>query len=243
MAAGTLSASVVLSTEIKTKDTWCAVLADYPSRGDPRYDSTPRAIEGRWRGWHGARFRNANGNHDTLMEMFESYISDKKILMLLKEVVDSFSSIAPGVGLPLGNLTSQLFVNVYMNEFDQFVKHVLKAKHYMRYADDFVILASNREWLEIILPEICNFLANRLKLTLHPNKVSIKTLASGVDILGWIHFPDHRVLRTRTKRRAVSRVAAEPEEQRIASYIGMLKHGNGIKITRTITKIANEREL
>ena len=62
MAAGTLSASVVLSTEIKTKDTWCAVLEDYPSRGDPRYDSTPRVIEGRWRGWHGARFRNANGN-------------------------------------------------------------------------------------------------------------------------------------------------------------------------------------
>ena len=121
------------------------------------------------------------------------------IIALLKEVIGSFSSTAPGIGLPLGNLTSQLFVNIYMNEFDQFVKHKLKAKHYIRYADDFVILASNREWLEIILPEIGDFLANRLKLTLHPDKVSIKTLASGVDVLGWVHFPDHRVLRDEDK--------------------------------------------
>jgi retron-type reverse transcriptase len=185
----------------------------------------------------------ANIDHATLVAMLESYIPDQKIIALLKEVIGSFSSTAPGVGLPLGNLTSQLFVNVYMNEFDQFVKHVLKAKHYMRYADDFVILASNREWLEIILPETRNFLANRLKLTLHPNKVSIETLASGVDILGWIHFPDHRVLRRRTKRRAVSRVSADPKKQRVASYIGMLKHGNGIKITRTITEMTNERDI
>ena len=100
----------------------------------------------------------------------------------------------------------------------------------VRYADDFVILASNREWPEIILPEIRNFLANRLKLSLHPDKVSIKALASGIDVLGWIHFPDHRVLRTRAKRRAIARVAADPKEQRVASYVGMLKHGNAEKI-------------
>jgi recombinational DNA repair protein RecR len=152
---------------------------------------------------------------------------------LLKEVIRSFSSM-PGVGLPLGNLTSQLLVNIYMNEFDQFMKHAIRAKHYLRYADDFIILSSNQEWLEIILPEIRNFLANRLKLTLHPDKVSIKTLASGVDVLGWVHFPDHRVLRTGTKKRAIARVAADPNEQRVASYLGMLKHGNAEKIRSTI---------
>ena len=172
----------------------------------------------------------ANIDHATLIAMLESYIPDQAIIALLKEVIGSFSSTAPDVGLPLGNLTSQLFVNVYMNEFDQFVKHTLKAKHYLRYADDFVILASNREWPEIILPEIRNFLANRLKLSLHPDKVSIKALASGIDVLGWIHFPDHRVLRTRAKRRAIARVAADPKEQRVASYVGMLKHGNAEKI-------------
>jgi len=182
----------------------------------------------------------ANIDHATLMEMLASHIPDQKILTLLKEVVDSFSSVAPGVGLPLGNLTSQLFVNIYMNEFDQFMKHVLKVRHYIRYADDFVILSSNRAWLEIILSEIRNFLANRLKLTLHSNKVSIKTLASGVDVLGWVHFPDHRVLRTVTKRRAMNRIAVNPNPARVASYVGMLKHGNAIKITRTITRILKD---
>jgi RNA-directed DNA polymerase len=183
----------------------------------------------------------ANIDHATLVAMLESYIPDQAIIAFLKEVIGSFSSTALGVGLPLGNLTSQLFVNVYMNEFDQFVKHALKAKYYLRYADDFMILASNREWLEIILPEIRNFLANRLKLTLHPGKVSIETLASGVDVLGWVHFPDHRVLRTRTKRRAIARIADDPNEQRVASYVGMLKHGNAEKIKRTIIEITKEK--
>ena len=175
----------------------------------------------------------ANVDHAVLIEILRSHIKDEKTLNLLSEVIGSFST-KPGVGLPLGNLTSQLLVNIYMNEFDQFVKHTLKVTHYIRYADDFAILASNREWLELILSEIRNFLANQLKLVLHPNKISIKTLASGIDVLGWVHFPDHRVLRTTTKRRAISRVAADPKEERLASYLGMLKHGNAQKIRKII---------
>ena len=84
--------------------------------------------------------------------MLNSYIPDKQIIELLKEIIGSFS-VKPGVGLPLGNLTSQLFVNIYMNAFDQFVKHKLKVKYYIRYADDFVILSSTRKELEnLILP-------------------------------------------------------------------------------------------
>ena len=181
----------------------------------------------------------ANVDHVALIGILRSHIQEEKIINLLSEVIGSFST-KPGVGLPLGNLTSQLLVNIYMNEFDQFVKHALKAKHYIRYADDFVVLANNREWLEIILPEIRNFLANRLKLTLHPNKVSIKTLASGIDFLGWVHFPDHRVLRTTTKRRAISRVTDDPKEQRVASYLGMLKHGNAQGIKNAILEIVGE---
>jgi retron-type reverse transcriptase len=167
----------------------------------------------------------ANVNHATLVEILKSYIFDQHIIKLLGEVIGSFSS-TPGVGLPLGNLTSQLFVNIYMNEFDQFVKHRLKVKHYIRYADDFLILSANRDWLTIILPEIRNFLANRLRLALHPNKVSIKTLASGIDVLGWVHFPDHRVLRTTTKRRMIRRIATHPTPETLASYVGLLGHGN-----------------
>lgn len=116
-----------------------------------------------------------------------------------------------GVGLPLGNLTSQLLINIYMNEFDQFVKRELKAKHYIRYADDFVIFHESKEHLQNLIPQISEFLAWKLKLSLHPHKVSIKTLASGVDFLGWVHFPHHQVLRTTTKKRVFKKTRTEPK--------------------------------
>ena len=130
------------------------------------------------------------------------------------------------MGLPLGNLTSQLFVNVYMNEFDQFIKHKLKAEYYVRYADDFVILSTDKIWLEDIVLSIKKFLLEELKLELHPDKVFIKTLASGVDFLGWVHFSDHKVLRTTTRRRMIKRLAVQNNEPTINSYLGLLSHGN-----------------
>ena len=134
-------------------------------------------------------------------------------------------------GLPLGNLTSQLLVNIYMNEFDQYVKHKLKAKYYIRYADDFVIFSHNKQWLTEILRYIEVFLCDRLNLELHPNKVFIKTLASGVDFLGWVHFPDHRVLRTATKWRMFRRLRKEAVSENVRqSYLGLLKHGNARKL-------------
>jgi RNA-directed DNA polymerase len=181
----------------------------------------------------------ASVDQASLIEILKSYIPDRNIIALLEEVIGSFST-RPGIGLPLGNLTSQLFVNIYMNEFDQFMKHTIRAKQYLRYADDFMILASNREWLQIILPEISNFLFNRLRLALHPKKVSIKTLASGIDVLGWVHFPNHRVLRTTTKRRAMSRVITDPNPAHVASYLGMLKHGNAEGIRKTILESVGE---
>src|SRR3989338_6328626 len=80
-----------------------------------------------------------NIDHDILTAILKKYIPDENILWLLEEIIESFSP-----GLPLGNLTSQLFVNIYMNEFDQFAKHKLKAKYYIRYADDFVIYSKDR---------------------------------------------------------------------------------------------------
>ncbi len=113
------------------------------------------------------------------------HIADRDILWLLGQVIDSFSSVAgQDVGLPLSNLTSQLLVNIYMNEFDQFVKHKLKARYYIRYADDFVVFSRDKRWLERVLPRIRDFLRGELQLELHPDKISIKTLASGVDFLG-----------------------------------------------------------
>ena len=176
----------------------------------------------------------ASINHQVLVDILNSYIPDKQIIWLLKEIVESFS-VKPGVGLPLGNLTSQLLVNVYMNEFDQFVKHKLKAKHYIRYADDFVILSDNWKELENLIPIIRSYLLEKLKLELHPQKVFIKTLASGIDFLGWVNFPDHRILRTTTKRRMLKKVKESPISATIDSYLGLLKHGN----TRKLQKLVN----
>lgn len=167
----------------------------------------------------------ANIDHGVLIKILAGYIADKKIVWLLEAVISSFET-RPGVGLPLGNLTSQLFVNIYMNEFDQFMKHKVKAKYYIRYADDFVILSENKQWLEGLVPTIKNFLSTKLKLELHPDKLFLKTVSSGVDFLGWIHFPTHRVLRTSTRRRMIKNMADHASEETLQSYLGLLRHGD-----------------
>ncbi len=171
----------------------------------------------------------ANIDHEILKRILERNIGDKNILWLLSRVIDSFPK-----GLPLGNLTSQLLVNVYMNEFDQFIKRELKVKYYIRYADDFVILSEDKNYLENLLIQISNFLKQKLELQLHPNKVFIKTLASGVDFLGWVHFPKHRILRTSTKKRMLKNLKENAKEESRQSYLGMLKHGNTYKLHKKL---------
>lgn len=175
----------------------------------------------------------ANIDHQILIEILEKYILDQDILWLLKQVIGSFS-IKHGIGLPLGNLTSQLLVNIYLNEFDQFVKHQLKAKYYIRYADDFVLLSSDRAWLEQQIPLIKDFLHQKLRLILHPQKIFIKTIASGVDFLGWVNFFDHKVIRTSTKRRLIKRIKDNPKSETMASYRGLLKYGNTYKLRKQV---------
>lgn len=171
----------------------------------------------------------ANIYHEVLLVILKKYIPDENIIGLLNDIIESFSP-----GLPLGNLTSQLFVNIYMNEFDQFVKHKLRAKHYIRYADDFVVFSEDRARLEEFIPKIREFLANELRLELHPDKLFIKTFASGVDFLGWVNFPDHRGLRTTTKRRMLKRIRENPKEEIANSYLGLLKHGNTHKLQKRV---------
>ncbi|KKQ88130.1 MAG: RNA-directed DNA polymerase (Reverse transcriptase) [Parcubacteria group bacterium GW2011_GWF2_38_8] len=124
-----------------------------------------------------------------------------------------------------------------MNEFDQFVKRELKVKFYVRYADDFVILSQNKEYLQNILEQMKKFLKNNFKLNLHPDKVFIKTITLGVDFLGWVHFSKHRVLRTATKKRMLKRINKNSKPETIASYKGMLKHGNTYKLSKVIDKL------
>jgi len=100
------------------------------------------------------------------------------------------------------------------------------------YADDFVIFSEDREWLEKQTDKIKIFLYEELKLELHPDKVFIKTLASGMDFLGWVNFSDHRVLRTATKKRMFRKTKDNPIMETLSSYLGMLGHGNGRKLIK-----------
>ncbi len=166
-------------------------------------------------------------DQNALIKILRSYVSDQDIMWLLVNIIGSFDSGKNSRGLPLGNLTSQLLVNIYMNELDQFVKHKLKARHYVRYADDFVILSQDKKWLADILPQIKTFLVDELSLELHPNKISIQTIASGVDFLGWVHFPDHRVFRTTAKRRILKKIKkGQGNNNMLQSYLGHISHGN-----------------
>jgi len=177
----------------------------------------------------------ANIDHSLLLDIAAKYIPDQDILNLMSVIVRSFHSSVAGVGLPLGNLTSQLLVNIYMNEFDQFMKHRLKAKYYIRYADDFVVLSTDKMYLEKILPAMQEFLGSKLKLVMHPDKIFIQTVASGVDFLGWVHFPDHRVLRTTTKKRMFRNITAKnKKEETVQSYLGLISQGNSWKLRRKI---------
>lgn len=180
----------------------------------------------------------ASIDQTVLIHILRKSMADERILHLLERVIASFSTVS-GKGLPLGNLTSQLLVNIYMNEFDQFVKHGLKARYYVRYADDFLILSHVRSELVALLPRIRDFLSTRLRLSLHPDKISLDTLASGVDFLGWVHFSDHRVVRTTTKRRMFTNCAAHPENEAVIdSYRGLLSHGNAWQLQERVKRMS-----
>lgn len=178
----------------------------------------------------------ASIDHGILIDILGDRITNPRLLSLLEGVIRSFEAGA-GRGIPLGNLTSQLFANIYMNEFDQFVKHNLRMKYYARYADDFVFLSPNRSELLKCLPEIAAFLAGFLALSLHPNKVFIQTLASGVDFLGWIHFPNCRVPRTKTRIRMKRRISQNPNQQSLQSYLGLLSHGDAYRLAKNLENL------
>ena len=148
----------------------------------------------------------------------------------------------------LGNVTSQLFANIYLNKIDQFIKHNLKIKYYIRYCDDFIILIRDRKYLENIVRKINIFLRDNLRLNLHPNKIEIKKVVQGIDFLGYITFYYYRILRTKTKRRMLRKIKIRKNElgkgiisrksfdQTLNSYFGILKHCKGNKMKKEIIK-------
>lgn len=189
-------------------------------------------------------------DHETLLEIFKKRIIDPDARWLSEQIIGSFSAGWTNLfnrhGLPIGNLTSQLFANVYLNEFDQFIKHQIKVKHYARYTDDFVIISTDRMYLEGLLNPIKEFLHNRLKLTLHPKKISIRKYRQGADYLGQVILPHHLVLRSKTKRRIFRKLRRQVREcregkrnettllQSLQSYLGVLSHVSAYRLSEKL---------
>ncbi len=143
-------------------------------------------------------------DHEILLEILSNKINDEEIINLIIKILKNNSqidSIGGGgeykKGMPLGNLTSQFFANVYLNELDYFVKHRLKSKYYIRYVDDFVLLHNSKTQLEKWKEEIDNFLRKELKLELHPQKSKIISLSKGIDFVGFRNFYYFKLLRKR----------------------------------------------
>ena len=188
-------------------------------------------------------------DHQILKQLIAKRVKDRRVLHLIDLVINSFtSSEAPesAVGLPLGNVTSQLFANIYLHELDNFVKQTLRQKHYLRYCDDFVIVAPQREELEALIQPIETFLQERLRLTLHPKKIILRELRQGIDYLGYVLFRKHRLLRTRTKRRMKRRlkkryadylsrrISQGQMDQSLQSYLGILAHANTYRLAQSL---------
>ncbi|MDO8430637.1 MAG: reverse transcriptase domain-containing protein [Candidatus Taylorbacteria bacterium] len=190
-----------------------------------------------------------NIDHSILFNLIKKRINDSDVLSIINLIIRSFET-NPGKGLPLGNVTSQLFANIYLNELDQFIKHVLKVKYYLRYCDDFIILEQNQDLLKEYIKRIGIFLQEKLYLQLHPNKVNIRKCTQGIDFLGYVVLPDHVVLRTKTKERIIRKIIflkeqldkgfiiQETFDQTLQSYLGILKHCNGYKIQQEILDLA-----
>ena len=153
-------------------------------------------------------------------------------------------------GLPIGNLTSQIFANFYMDTFDHYIKHDLKIKFYGRYVDDFIIVHENKEYLKTLLPRITEFLKIELKLTLHPKKIHLQHYKKGVLFLGNVIMPNRIYTRNRTignfynaltKWRNIAEINKKLTKEEldkflssINSYLGIMKHYKTYNLRRKI---------
>jgi len=154
-------------------------------------------------------------DHEVMMHIISKKIRDEKVLWLTEKILGNHHRKTSGKGMPIGNLTSQFFANVYLNDLDYFIKHGLKAKYYIRYVDDFVILHKSKEILESYRTQINEFLKT-IKLELHPQKSKVIPLHKGVNLLGFKIFYKYKL----PKKSNIERM-----EHKINSFISMYREG------------------
>jgi RNA-directed DNA polymerase len=167
-------------------------------------------------------------DHDTLKVLLRRKFKDKDLLWLLDEIIDS----APG--LPIGNYLSQYLANFYLTYFDHWIKEVMQAKYYFRYADDLVILSHSKDQLHSLFIRIKKYLQENLKLEVKGNWQVFPVSARGIDFVGYRFYHTHVRLRKTIKQNFARMLAKRPNAQSIASYKGWMKHCNSNHLTKTL---------
>lgn len=203
-------------------------------------------------------------NHATLLRILERKIKDRDLLWLLERIVncdrEAFglpldADIAQGAeverltecGMPIGNLTSQMFANLYLNEADQYVKHELKERFYMRYMDDMLILGDDKKHLQEIKDKVERFLNAELKLNLN-GKTSIRPIRCGIEFVGFRVWSTHRKLRKTSAKKlkrglkwiqrqyAEGNVTLDQIRPNLMSYLGVMKHFDSYRLRKKISE-------
>lgn len=167
-------------------------------------------------------------------------------MVLIDRIIDHNGQMPDGVGIPVGNLTSQLFANIYLNKLDQYIKHTLGAKDYMRYMDDFIILSPDKEQLRHWLADIERFLRDELKLELNP-KTTILSAKNGIDFVGYKHRATHRKVRPDSVKRIKKtikkyesgKITKEQLQKSIASRTGHAGHADSYNLQKKIIALAD----
>ncbi|MBI5180046.1 MAG: RNA-directed DNA polymerase, partial [Nitrospirae bacterium] len=185
----------------------------------------------------------ASIDHEILKAILCRKIGDWKLLRLLDSLIDTHKENGTK-GIPIGNLTSQLFANIYLSPLDHFIKEQMRQRHYIRYMDDFVILGQDKRYLWKVLDDVRTYLAVYLKLELNHRRVAVMPIEKGIDFLGYVIYPDgyKRIRRRNVKnfRRRLKRLAIEYTEgatpydkarSSIASWLGLARHANAFKLS------------
>lgn len=192
----------------------------------------------------------ASIDHGVLKQLLRRRIACRRTLALADSIIDSTDAgHRPGVGLPIGNLTSQLWANVYLHELDEFVKHGLRERHYVRYMDDFVVIHHDKAHLHQVRAQIEAFLADALRLRTNSKTQVFPVGAIGgraLDFLGYRIWPTHRKLRkssisriTRTLRRfqrwyAAGRIALSRVRASVMSWLAHAAQANARGLVRYV---------
>jgi len=187
-----------------------------------------------------------NVDHKILINILRKKINDNNVILLIKKILKNNLNLIKNKSMPLGNYTSQFFANVYLNELDYFIKHKLKAKYYIRYVDDFIILNKNKNVLEFYKEEINKFLKNNLKIELHQDKTKIIPLHKGIKFLGFRIFYYFKLFKESNIRQIKRNLAEwnylfknnviskEKLKNKINGWIAHASHGNNYNLIKKL---------